>query len=196
MKLDRRPLLIGLGILLVIIFVIGRNGSRILPPGKLSTSEQLAFPSPAPSTPITGKPQVEVTTSRGIFTLELRPDISPKTVLNFLTKWANGYCNGKTFHRAEDWVVQGCDPAGDGTGGQTNLPTEFSAEQFSAGSLGVARKNTPRDFSNDSQFFILKKDAQFLDGEYTYFGRILSGMDVVNAISIGDTITSTQILTK
>jgi peptidyl-prolyl cis-trans isomerase B (cyclophilin B) len=113
-----------------------------------------------------------------------------------LAKWNSGACNGKTFHRVEDWVIQGCDPKGDGSGGETNLPTEISKENFSAGSLGVARKMLPKDLSNDSQFFITKKDSNFLNAEYTYFGKVLTGMEIVNNISAGDKILSVSLLTK
>src|SRR3972149_4425236 len=149
-----------------------------------------------PPPAISGRPQVEIETSKGKLVLELRPDLAPKTVINFLSKWNSGYCDGKTFHRVEDWVVQGCDPSGDGTGGQTTLPSEFSPEPFTAGSLGVARKSTPRELSNDSQFFIVKTDSLFLNSEYTYFGKVLSGMDVVNKLSPGDKIVSSSILSK
>ena len=146
--------------------------------------------------PISGRPQVEIDTAKGKIVLELRPDVAPKTVANYLGKWSRGECNNLTFHRVEDWVVQGCDPAGDGTGGNSTLPTENSQESFTAGALGVARRAVPADVSNDSQFFIVKKDSKFLDGQYTYFGKVLSGLDVINSLSIGDKIISTTILTK
>lgn len=146
--------------------------------------------------PIPGRPQVEINTSKGKIVVELRPDLAPKTVANFLAKWNQGFCNGKTFHRVEDWVIQGCDPKGDGSGGDLDLPTETSSESFVAGSIGVARKNTPKELSNDSQFFIVKQDAKSLDGEYTYFGKVVSGMDVVNSISIGDKIGEATVLSK
>ncbi len=67
---------------------------------------------------------------------------------------------------------------------------------LSAGSVGVARKPSSEDKSNSSQFFIVKKDSSFLNGEYTYFGQVISGMNVVNSITSGDRIISTEILTK
>jgi cyclophilin family peptidyl-prolyl cis-trans isomerase len=60
----------------------------------------------------------------------------------------------------------------------------------------VARKPSPKEISNDSQFFIVKKDSQFLNGEYTLFGRVVSGMDVVNKLSQGDKIGETIVLAK
>ena len=196
MKLSRGTLTVLSILLTLIVIYLFRNRSRLLPPGSLTTSTQLELPTPGPTTPITGRPRVEISTSKGNFTVELRPDLAPKTVTNFLSKWNSGYCDNLTFHRVEDWVVQGCDPSGDGTGGQTTLPSEFSPEPFTAGSLGVARKSTPRELSNDSQFFIVKTDSLFLNSEYTYFGKVLSGMDVVNKLSPGDKIVSSSILSK
>jgi len=134
MKLSRGTLTVLFILLALIVIYLVRNRSRLLPPGSLTTSTQLELPTPGPTTPITGRPRVEISTSKGNFTVELRPDLAPKTVTNFLSKWNSGYCDNLTFHRVEDWVVQGCDPAGDGTGGSTTLPTETSAENFAAGS--------------------------------------------------------------
>lgn len=181
----------------LVIIVKDRLARQTLPTGNMTTDQNITnFPENVSPAPIPGRPQVTINTSRGAFTLELRPDVAPKTVANFLTKFNNGYCNNLTFHRVEDWVVQGCDPKGNGTGGADSLPTETSGENFSIGSLGVARKAYPKEISNDSQFFIVKKDSSFLNGEYTYFGRVISGMDVINSISVGDKILSTDLLTK
>lgn len=196
MKLDKRTIAIGIGIILVIIFIAFQNRSRLLPTGKFATEKQIDYPTPVISQPITGHPQVEIVTSKGTIVLELDPAVAPQTVTNYLSKWSSGYCDDKTFHRVEDWVVQGCDPSGDGTGGLSNLPTETSSASFTAGSLGVARKAVPKEYSNDSQFFIVKKDAVYLDGEYTHFGRVVSGMDIVNQLAAGDKILSTAILSK
>lgn len=146
------------------------------------------------TTPITGKPKIEFTTSKGKFVIELRPDVAPKTVENYFSKWTSGFCDGLTFHRVEDWVVQGCDPLGNGTGGGSTLPTETSKESFTLGSVGVARKASPKEVSNDSQFFIVKNDSTFLDGEYTWFGKVVSGMDVVTKTAVGDKILSTKLV--
>lgn len=170
--------------------------SKLLPSGKLQEENNMDSAKIVTDEPITGKPQVEITTSKGKIVLELRPDVAPKTVANYLGKWANGSCNGRTFHRVEDWVVQGCDPKGDGTGGESSLPTETSSESFTTGSLGVARRAVPKDVSNDSQFFIVKSDSTFLNGDYTYFGKVISGMDVVNALAVGDKIVQTTVLSK
>lgn len=190
-----KKLILGLVAVAALVFVFS-NRSRLLPTGKMTQDQPLDSSLIVTPTVLSSRPQVEIQTSKGTFTVELRPDLAPKTVTNFLSKWVNDYCNGKIFHRVEDWVVQGCDPKGDGTGGATNLPTETSSEIFTAGSLGVARKAVPREISNDSQFFIVKKDSSFLNGDYTYFGKVVSGLDVINRLSIGDRIISTTTLTK
>jgi peptidyl-prolyl cis-trans isomerase B (cyclophilin B) len=198
MHWDTRTLII-LGLVILFGWFFFQNRNKILPTGKLEESKPVNVSNLDTTTatePLTGKPLVEIVTSKGKFIVELRPDVAQKTVINFLNKFSSGYCAGKTFHRVEDWVVQGCDPTGTGTGGQDNLPTETSTENFAAGSLGVARKTYPKDISNDSQFFITKKDSSFLNGEYTYFGKVTSGMDVINSLAVGDTILSTTILTK
>ncbi len=170
--------------------------NKLLPGGSVNMEPNDNDTTNVSPEPIPGRPRVEISTSKGKFMIELRPDIAPKTVANFLAKWNSGFCEGKTFHRVEDWVVQGCDPKGDGTGGELSLPTENSNEAFTIGAVGVARLTTPADMSNDSQFFIVKRDATTLNGQYTYFGKIVSGMDVINRLAAGDKIISSSVLSK
>lgn len=132
-----------------------------------------------------------IKTSQGDITLILFTPIAPNTVKNFIDKAKSGFYNGLTFHRVEDWVIQGGDPLGNGTGGG-NMPTELNNQPFVAGSLGVARADDIR-ISNDSQFFITKKDSEFLNQKYTNFGIVTGGMDVVNKIQIGDKILGISI---
>jgi cyclophilin family peptidyl-prolyl cis-trans isomerase len=195
-----RNLIIGITTVAVAIllglFIVSRyKSNQTLPTGDM-TQDQMTQTPTTNTEAITGKPQVRISTSKGDFVIELRPDVAPKTVANFLNKFSSGFCDNLTWHRVEDWVVQGCDPLGTGTGGNSNLPTETSSENFSIGAVGVARKAFPKEVSNDSQFFITKKDSSFLNGEYTYFGHVVSGMDVVNKISVGDKFLSTTILSK
>lgn len=130
--------------------------------------------------------QAIIQTSKGAITLMLYPNDAPNTVANFVKKAKSGFYNGLTFHRVEDWVIQGGDPKGDGTGGGS-MPTELNTKPFVVGSLGVARGNDIK-VSNDSQFFITKKDASWLNNQYANFGIVAKGMDVVNKIAIGDKI--------
>ena len=167
-----------------------------LPLGPLSQTEPLDSSLIVTPAPIEGRPQVLISTSKGNFVIETRPDLAPQSVTNFLQKWNSGFCDGLTFHRVEDWVVQGCDPASNGTGGELSLPTETSAQTFTTGSVGVARRAEPKDLSNDSQFFIVKTNSNFLNSEYTYLGSVTSGMDVVNNLRSDDRILTTSVLTK
>lgn len=129
-----------------------------------------------------------IITGRGNIEIELFPEETPQTVANFSQKVADGFYQGLIFHRVEDWVVQGGDPLGDGTGGGT-MPTELTDRPFLPGSVGVARGPDIR-ISNDAQFFICKTECSHLTGQYTIFGQVTSGMDTVMALEIGDVIQS------
>lgn len=127
----------------------------------------------------------------GSFTIALRPDKAPQTVDRFAGKAKSGFYNNLTFHRVEDWVTQGGDPLGTGTGGG-RVPSEYNDLPFKTGAVGIARGQDPA-FNNDSQWFVVKKDSTFLDKQYTNFGQVTTGMDVVNGIKIGDKIKSITI---
>lgn len=132
-----------------------------------------------------------ITVDKGSFQFTLDAEAAPKTVENFVNKSKSGFYTDKIFHRVEDWVVQGGDPDGNGTGGGDQA-TELSERVFKAGAVGVARAGDI-NVSNDSQFFICTIDCTFLDGQYTYFGMVTDGMDVVKQIAIGDKIKSIEI---
>jgi peptidyl-prolyl cis-trans isomerase B (cyclophilin B) len=167
------------------------------PPQELElAATQSATPIATPvSTPQTkGKAMAEtkqiasLETSKGTIEVELYPNKAPGTVKNFTTKATSGYYKNMTFHRVEDWVIQGGDPLGNGTGGD-KMPTELSDEAFVEGSLGVARGGDIK-VSNDSQFFICTTDCGWLTGQYTNFGKVTKGMDVAKKIAVGDKIIS------
>ncbi|MEA3355044.1 MAG: peptidylprolyl isomerase [Patescibacteria group bacterium] len=124
--------------------------------------------------------------NEGKVKIKLYKKEAPNTVRNFLAKADSGYYEGLNFHRVEDWVVQGGDPLGNGTGGG-DMPTELSKVEFKRGSVGVARGGNIK-ISNDSQFFICTTDCGFLTGEYTNFGEVVEGMELVDKIKIGDKI--------
>ena len=97
-----------------------------------------------------------------------------------------GFYNGIVFHRViEDFMAQTGDPTGTGMGGSElpDVEAEFNSESFQPGAVGAARSQDPNSFN--SQFFITTGDASFLDGHYTVFGKVVSGMDAVNAIEKG-----------
>jgi len=143
-------------------------------------------PTPTPRQ-ITASTEAVLKTSKGNITLSFYPTETPNTVLNFLNRALNGFYNNLTFHRVEDWVVQGGDPLGNGTGGNSNMPVEFTNRPFIVGSLGVASRGDGKT-QNDAQFFITKKESPWLNTKYTNFGMVKTGMDVVNNLQIGDKI--------
>src|ERR1700691_1654178 len=106
---------------------------------------------------------VILTTKHGKVTIKLHPDWAPKHVAQIKTLVKQKFYDGLTFHRViPGFMAQTGDPKGDGTGGSgTNIPPEFSHEQFTRGSLGLARSSDPD--SGDSQFFICFADAEWLD---------------------------------
>ena len=122
----------------------------------------------------------------GSFTIALRADKAPQTVERFSGKAKSGFYDNLTFHRVEDWVVQGGDPLGTGTGGE-KVPSEFNDLSFRLGSIGIARGPDPK-INNGSQWFVVLKDSTFLDKQYTNFGQVTTGMEVVKGVKIGDKI--------
>lgn len=130
--------------------------------------------------------QVIISTDKGNITMELYPDKMPVTVENFLKLTNSGFYNGLKFHRVEHWVVQGGDPKGNGTGGPgwaIKLETHPEVKNV-RGAVAMARSAHPD--SAGSQFYILKTDADWLDGQYAVFGNVTDGMDVVDKLAIGD----------
>ena len=114
--------------------------------------------------------------------IELLPDLAPKHVARIKELTRQGFYDGLTFHRVmAGFMAQTGDPDGDGTGGSgQKLPAEFSREPFVRGTVGMARAQNPD--SGDSQFFICFDDAQFLNGQYTVWGRVIEGMEAVDKI--------------
>ncbi|MBI2330131.1 peptidylprolyl isomerase [Candidatus Daviesbacteria bacterium] len=123
-----------------------------------------------------------IQTSKGIIQLQIYPEAS-MAASNFILLSANGFYDGLTFHRVEDWVIQGGDPTGTGSGGPGyQFPDEPVNREYVRGIVAMA--NSGPD-TNGSQFFILKKDSP-LPPNYTIFGAVISGREVVDKISIGD----------
>jgi peptidylprolyl isomerase len=116
----------------------------------------------------------------------MRPDIAPKHVAQIKELTRKGFYNGVVFHRVIDgFMAQTGDPTGTGTGGSgKKIPAEFNAEKHVRGTVSMARSNDPN--SADSQFFICFKDASFLDGKYTVWGKVVSGMENIDAIKRGE----------
>jgi peptidylprolyl isomerase len=125
-------------------------------------------------------------TKDGRVVIELLPDLAPKHVARIKELVRKGFYDGLVFHRViEGFMAQTGDPLGNGTGGSgTKLPAEFSKQPFERGAVGMARSRDPN--SGDSQFFICFAPAPFLNGQYTVWGQVTQGMDVVDQIKKGD----------
>ena len=140
-------------------------------------------------------------TSEGSIEIELFPDEAPKTVENFVKLARDGFYDRTTFHRVEPtFVIQGGDPLsktlpqGDpklGTGDPGyKIKAEFNKQKHDRGAVAMARSQHPD--SAGSQFYITLGNANFLDGKYTVFGRVTSGMDVVDRVRAGDRMKSVR----
>ncbi len=130
-----------------------------------------------------------ITTRHGDITIEFRPDLAPKHVENFITLAKSGFYDGTLFHRViPGFMIQGGDPNSKqedrrlhGTGGSgTNVPAEFTKEPHVRGAVSMARSANPNSAS--SQFFIMVDDSSHLDGQYSLFGKVVTGLEVVDAI--------------
>jgi peptidylprolyl isomerase len=123
---------------------------------------------------------------QGRVVIRLLPDVAPKTVAQIKTLTRQGFYDGTPFHRVIDgFMAQGGDPTGTGTGGSKlpNVPLEASQRHFVRGVCGMARTSDPN--SGNSQFFIMFAPAPSLDGQYTIWGQVISGMDYVDQIKRG-----------
>ena len=132
----------------------------------------------------------------GEIRMEFYPAEAPKTVENFVTLAKKGFYNGLTFHRVvPDFVVQGGCPKGNGTGGPGyQIKAEFNKRPFDRGVLGMARTQEPN--SAGSQVYIMLGPAHFLNGQYTAFGKVTKGMDLVDKIKVGDRIKIIKVVDK
>ena len=149
----------------------------------------------------------ELETTRGTILIELAYDKAPLTVTNFVglaegtidSSAAEGdpFYDGLTFHRVvEDFVIQTGDPDGDGSGGPGyRFPNEI-APSLSHGSAGIVSMANSGPDTNGSQFFITKGPAPWLDGQYSIFGEVVEGQDVVDSIQEDDTLETVEIIRK
>lgn len=157
----------------------------------LTPTQQAAKSEPVPVTGelSQGSCTVRFTMSDGqTFTVKCEPEYAPETVENFLQLVDSGFYNGLTFHRILDnFVAQGGDPKGNGTGGSDKtIHGEFAANGFTQntlthkrGSVAMARSSAPDSAS--SQFYICYQDLPSLDGNYAVFGEVTDGMDVIDS---------------
>ncbi|MFT3986728.1 peptidylprolyl isomerase [Aestuariivirga sp.] len=126
---------------------------------------------------------------KGRVTIALRPDVAPNHVARIKELAREGFYDNVVFHRViEGFMAQGGDPTGTGMGGskKPNLKQEFSKEPHQRGVCSMARSQNPD--SANSQFFICFGDAGFLDRQYTVWGKVTDGMDVVDGIKRGEPV--------
>jgi cyclophilin family peptidyl-prolyl cis-trans isomerase/HEAT repeat protein len=138
------------------------------------------------------QPTAVLKTSEGDITLKLYGSEAPGTVANFVALARRGFYNGLTFHRVvPDFVIQGGDPRGDGWGGPGySIRCEYNPLEYRTGTLGMALSGKD---TGGSQFFITQSPQPHLNGNYTIFGQVTSGEDVVDKIQVGDTINEVEI---
>ena len=134
---------------------------------------------------MSSSPTVTLQTSEGSITIELWEDVAPGHVANFLRLVGEGFYNGLVFHRIiPGFMIQGGCPQGTGTGGPGYMiDAEFNDRPHEPGVLSMARSADPN--SAGSQFFICltRENCQHLDGQYTGFGKVITGMDVVERLA-------------
>jgi cyclophilin family peptidyl-prolyl cis-trans isomerase len=179
----------------------------LAPPAALAQAAKPAPPAkPADSQkgPARVKQSAVITMEKGgEIVIEFFPEDAPKTVENFVTLAKKGFYDGITFHRVEPgFVAQAGDPqtktlpANDprlGSGGPGyKIKAEFNKQKHLRGTVAMARTQDPD--SAGSQFYICFKPAAFLDGQYTVFGQVSKGMEVVDAIKVGDRMKSVKIV--
>jgi cyclophilin family peptidyl-prolyl cis-trans isomerase len=163
----------------------------------IALAQTKAAPKPRPATAapaaaVAPGTEAVVETAKGKFTIRLLPDVAPRHAALFVrTAKAGGY-DGTTFHRViAGGIIQGGDPlskdpaktAQYGTGGLGLLPAEFSDRPFTRGTVAAARKPSSND-SGGKQFFVCIRDQPSLQGQYTIFGEVVSGMEVVDQIGL------------
>lgn len=194
--------------LLIILTLTGCSHEEISG-GTMTTSPQTPTPDLSISTPalpttaevtaltsLATQQNVRITTNKGVIDLELYPDSAPLHVASFLKLIQSGFYNGLTFHRViPGFVAQGGDPDGNGTGGPGYaIPAEFNERKHLTGTLAMARSADPD--SAGSQFYITLAPQPGLDGQYTVFGQVVAGMEVVQTLTVGDTMTKLELIAK
>ena len=185
-KIDKRNKIIGIiAVLLVagaaLLFALGGGKETSQPAGPISMNP-------------THTVQIDVQ-DYGTITAELYGEAAPITVANFVKLVNEGFYDGLTFHRIIDgFMIQGGDPKGNGTGGaDQDIKGEFAANGWNnpiaheRGVLSMARSSAPNSAS--SQFFIMHQAAPHLDGSYAAFGKVLTGLEVVDAICANTPVT-------
>jgi len=169
----------------------GSSVSQTEPPTAMQKT--WAFPGVLPENQIANR-EIRIKTAKGDIVFELFDKDAPKTVSNFVYLAKGGFYDGLTFHRVEPgFVIQGGDPNGNGTGGPGyQFEDEKVTRSYDRGIVAMANAGPN---TNGSQFFIMLADTP-LPPNYTIFGEVTSGMDVVDQIRVGDVMTSVMVEAK
>jgi cyclophilin family peptidyl-prolyl cis-trans isomerase len=207
-----RGLLYGIGaiILLGILFSFyARKDAEVEPipastPVSVVTSSPTSSPSESAVTSGTApdlttdeaglsKAVVTIETNKGVIKYRFYPNDAPHTVARMIELIRSGFYNGLTFHRVvPDFVIQGGDPQGNGTGGSgQKLKAEFNKRKHVPGAVAMARAQDPD--SADSQFYITLGTIPHLDDNYTVFGQVIEGQEIVKQIAVGDKMTKVTV---
>lgn len=191
-------------IVIIIIFVIGagfvlvRSGdnAKINTVDEATESANLSgkyteFPGELSEEELTGK-NIRVETSKGTIEFELFGKDAPRAVSNFIFLTNEGYYNGLTFHRRDEgFVIQGGDPSGDGSGGPGyQFEDETVTKNYDKGIVAMANAGPN---TNGSQFFIMLADNDTLPKNFTIFGKVTKGIDVVDKIQVGDVMDKVNV---
>src|SRR3989344_2453636 len=154
--------------------------------GQAVNKEEQQMPETPETQTVSESAVAKVETSEGTFELTLDAKAAPKTVANFIKLAKEGFYNNLKFHRiVQDFVIQGGDPKGDGTGGPGYTVDAEIGLKHTKGAIAMARMGdevNPTKASSGSQFYIALQPLAQLDGQYTVFGEVTDGMDVVEKI--------------
>ena len=205
METDKKNGILFIGMLLTLIIVIvalvlifGKSSNKTTTSNSASTNtscDSITYTKPATD------PVARLSTTKGCLVLELYQKDAPKTVQNFIKHSQDGYYNNTVFHRTlKDFVIQGGDPKGDGTGGESIYGTKFEDElnkdtqSYKTGYIkGVLAMANSGPNTNGSQFFITVGDlSSSLQKNYTIFGKVLAGQDSADAIANAETVDNGQ----
>ncbi len=219
--LNYRPIIIFVSVMMIVpMLIIACQKEKTTSTAQTSQQSSQVSPAPAAKTPEPApaatekpktlepepKPEKKITRDNaaaiielakgGRIVIEFYPDDAPNTVDNFIKLAQKGFYNGLKFHRVvPGFVVQGGDPLGDGTGGPGyTIKAEFNSRKHLTGTVAMARAMDPD--SAGSQFYICLEPQPGLDGQYTVFGQVIEGMDLVKGIKVGDVMKKVTIVDK
>src|SRR4051794_17362796 len=171
--------------LFVLPFAFALIAAKAPPPATEPALPSIAAPADVAANPA-NKLSLELSNG-GTVVIQMRPDLAPNHVQRVQTLVRQGFYNGLSFHRViPGFMAQGGDPKGTGEGGSSlpDLKAEFTSVPFMRGTVAAARTQEP-DTAN-SQFFIMFAPNPGINGEYTIWGRVISGMEAVDAIAVGE----------